>query len=77
MKIGERKNEYGRPLFEMVCETCGEEYTVTGPDSVDGPGWENCLAPTCKSYDIERDLDLLLFPFEAAELDTPRVGGPN
>lgn len=57
--LGFDLNEYGTMLSRHVCETCGQGFTVTPAAPLDSKGWDNCLAPTCASYDVNRDLDRL------------------
>lgn len=52
-------NEYGTPVSAHVCQTCGAEFTVCPPVDDGRPGWDNCLAPECPSYDVTRDADLM------------------
>lgn len=53
-------NEYGTPVAEFVCKTCGKPYTVCPvPKPRSERAWENCLAPECPSYDPKRDADKL------------------
>jgi hypothetical protein len=54
MKIGEHTNEYGIRVTEHMCETCGEEFTLT-PGADD---WPDCLSDKCDSYDPDRETDL-------------------
>ncbi len=78
MRLGEgTPNGHGLSEYEMVCETCGRDYTVTSSTVPDGAGWENCLAPDCKSYDITRDPFHMFDPEEATALDLPRSGDVN
>lgn len=52
-------NEHGTPVSIHVCTACGDEFTVC-PASTDGRFGDECLAPLCPSYDIDRDVDYLL-----------------
>ena len=58
MKKGEQFNEYGTLVGVFECDTCGTEYTVC-PNPTNPDNFQNCLAPSCDSYDIKRDVDLL------------------
>ena len=58
MRTGESVNEFGTPVSTHVCDTCGEPFTLCPAQGEDKPGWENCLAETCPSYDLSRDIDL-------------------
>lgn len=53
-KIDMSTNEYGSPISVHRCPDCGDEFTVCPPV---GDDWGGCLAPTCKSYDPDRDMD--------------------
>lgn len=56
-------NEYGTPVAAGICDTCGQDYTVSPPPEPDHYDcWRNCLTPECASYDIERDADLWFEP---------------
>lgn len=55
MKIGEGVNEYGTPVSIHKCQACGDEYTVCPPCPTENNG--GCLAPTCESYDPDRDVE--------------------
>ncbi len=59
MKTGEEKNEHGIVVSTHACNTCGIGFTVCPAIPDDKDGWENCIAPECKSYDPERDIDVL------------------
>lgn len=59
MKIGMSRNECGTLISLHRCETCGKEFTLCPARSDDAPGWENCLARDCASYDEARDADRL------------------
>ena len=52
------KNKYGAPTSVHVCEDCGDRFTVCPPAN---ENWGGCLSDICKSYDINRDVDALLF----------------
>jgi hypothetical protein len=52
-------NQYGTPVAEGCCDTCGRYYTVVPiPEPEHWRCWNNCLRPDCDSYDITRDADL-------------------
>jgi uncharacterized RmlC-like cupin family protein len=59
-KVGEDVNEYGSPVSHHICCECGDMFTVC-PPVPDGVQYGGCLAETCESYDINRDVDALLF----------------
>jgi len=65
-------NEFGTPVSNHVCATCGVEFTIC-PAIPDGEtGWENCLAPECDSYDSHRDAEVLFkTDSELAQDDKP------
>ncbi len=54
----ETANEFGTLVVEYKCSACGATFTVCpAPDDDNDAAWENCLAPTCASYDPSRDVD--------------------
>lgn len=58
MRIRETVNEYGTPIVEYRCESCGELFTICPAPSVNKDGqWTGCMAPECASYDPDRDVD--------------------
>jgi len=58
--LGYSKNECGTRIALHKCDTCGIEYTVTAPKADYSPeNFQDCLAPECASYDVNRDMDLL------------------
>jgi len=57
-KIGISRNKYGTPVSVHVCDDCGHKFTVCPPA---GDDWGGCLSDNCESYDINRDVDALLF----------------
>lgn len=56
MKLREDVNEYGTTISVYRCEDCGCEFTICPPA---GENWGGCLAESCPSYDIDRDMDRL------------------
>ena len=52
------KNKYGAAVSVHECNDCGDEFTVCPPA---GENWGGCLSELCASYDINRDVDALLF----------------
>jgi hypothetical protein len=60
MHLGYTKNEYGTQVSKHRCDTCGAEFTVCPAVFPESKNWDNCLAPTCSSYDPDRDVDKLL-----------------
>jgi len=58
MRVGESTNEFGTPISVHVCDACGGRFTCCPAIPAGNPHWENCLAVTCPSYDITRDIDL-------------------
>lgn len=57
-RIGLAVNEHGATVTVFVCSTCGFLFTVTG--DIDPDTWgTGCLAESCDSYDVERDVDLM------------------
>lgn len=61
VKVGELRNGFGVSVSLHHCVYCEGSFTVTpATDDAFGLG---CLAETCSSYDLERDVDLF---FEAA-----------
>lgn len=68
MKIGESVNESRTPVSVHVCPDCGARFTVCPPA---GDDWGGCLADTCASYHISRDIDIFFEPMAEAGL----IGG--
>ena len=58
-RIGLARNEYGTTVTVFVCSSCGFLFTVTGDIDPETFG-TGCLAETCDSYDVERDVNLML-----------------
>lgn len=71
MFLGYTTNDYGTPVSEHKCDECGRTFTVC-PIPIDptSPSWAGCLAPECRSYDPERDVDAL---FEQDETCVKRL----
>lgn len=62
MFLRKTTNEYGTPVAEFKCDTCGTIYTICPqPENLDN--WQNCMAEGCESYDPSRDVDWM-FPDE-------------
>lgn len=58
MRLRETTNEYGTPVIEYRCETCGETFTICPAPALENDDqWAGCMAPTCASYDPARDVD--------------------
>ena len=58
MRISETTNEYGTPVVEYRCETCGDLFTICpAPPPENDDQWTGCQAPECASYDESRDVD--------------------
>lgn len=58
MRVRKTNNEYGTPVVEYRCETCGELFTICpAPKPEQDDQWAGCLAPMCGSYDPSRDVD--------------------
>ncbi len=57
-KLGLSTNQYGTEISVHECKGCGSRFTVCPPA---GDNWGGCLAAGCESYDINRDVDALLF----------------
>ena len=57
--LGITLNEYGTKVSEHRCVACGSYFTVCPMVDSNNDGWNGCLAETCASYDITRDIDLL------------------
>ena len=53
------QNKYGTKISVHICNSCGAEFTVCPAKAADAKGWDGCMAPTCKSYDEDRDADKL------------------
>lgn len=58
MYLNDSVNEYGTPVSIHVCDDCENEFTVCPPSD---DSWGGCLSEECESYDINRDVDALLF----------------
>lgn len=57
-RIRETTNEYGTPVGEYRCESCGDVFTVCpAPLPEMDDQWAGCTAPHCDSYDESRDID--------------------
>jgi hypothetical protein len=59
--IGESVNEYGTPVSVLRCASCSAVVSLC-PVSTPEKWGDGCLADTCASYDIERDVDLFFEP---------------
>ena len=57
-ELGLDTNEYGTPISTHVCADCGGSFTVCPPAP---DNWGGCLGDHCESYDINRDVDALMF----------------
>lgn len=69
---GYSENEHGTRISVHICDTCGEEYTVTASqEDFDPENFQNCLGPDCASYDVNRDVDILFMTDE--ELKTQKI----
>lgn len=75
-RIGLVENDYGRPATLMVCEGCGQLFTITGDQSVEDWGGAVCLGLECSTYDVERDVDLTfaIEPWRVRRDDDPAFG---
>ena len=51
-------NEFGTPVLERKCSTCGGNFTVC-PVPENLHDWQDCLSEDCGSYDPDRDVDKL------------------
>lgn len=58
MKIKETTNEHGVPVSHHICDTCGNEYTITSAVEDGTPLSKNCMADECDSYDPMNDIDI-------------------
>ena len=56
--IGLGNNKHGTPVSLHKCDDCGSEFSVCPPAD---ENWGGCLGEGCESYDINRDVDALLF----------------
>ena len=69
-------NEYGTPVTVARCYSCEVVFTVCPPVQ---PGredqWTGCLADTCESYDIARDIGIFFQPLAEAGLVTAEEPG--
>ena len=59
MYIRTEPNEYGTGTSHHVCDTCKGEFTLTPAVGPETPGWGNCMAEGCPSYDPSRDCEPL------------------
>jgi len=71
--LGLSQNRFGTFVSKHRCGNCGNEFTVCPPAN-DPEHWGGCLSENCASYDINRDVDALLF-FGVARLGL-REGKP-
>ena len=61
MYLRETTNDYGRQVSEFKCEACGRVFTVCPAVSPKGrEQWAGCLADECPSYDIGRDVEMIV-----------------
>lgn len=74
MHLGYTTNEYGTRVSQHRCDACGSEFTVCPAAFPEAVGWNNCLAPTCPSYDPNRDVDKVLDEGKAEIVQAPAVG---
>lgn len=70
------ENEYGTGTTFFVCDSCGDEYSITPAVKKDMLGdWQNCLSEGCASYDPHRDADVLFCSTE--ELQKKKIVSIN
>lgn len=74
MHLGYTKNGYGTLISKHRCDACGTEFTVCPAAPPEKRGWDNCLAPTCPSYDASRDVDKLFEEGKVQLVQAPPVG---
>lgn len=48
-------NRYGVRVTSFRCKTCGAVFTIC-PAPENEAWWQNCLSPSCESYDESRDM---------------------
>lgn len=67
--IREGINDYGTPVSWFNCDDCGDEFSVCPAVPEDQRDeWDGCMADTCTSYDIERDVSIFFEPMAEAGL---------
>ena len=71
---GYDKNEFGTLISKHTCDACGEDFTVCPAQHPESKGWDNCLAPNCKSYDAARDVDKMIGEGKCAIRQAPPKG---
>lgn len=71
--LGTRQNEYGTTVSVHQCGTCAGEFTVCPPVPENSPGWGDCLADNCPSYDPARDADILFMSHAEIAREKPVV----
>ena len=59
MRLGTALNEYGTPVGVHRCDSCSRWFTVCPDDTSADAQWAGCLAETCDTYDVTRDVDLM------------------
>lgn len=57
-RIGLGLNSYGKVVSIHRCRSCGNVFSVVPPVTDEEFG-DGCLAETCATYDLSRDIDLL------------------
>jgi hypothetical protein len=72
MRLRETTNEYGTPVAEYRCQTCGEIFTICpAPEPEKDDQWKDCLARECSSYDESRDIDKWFEDGRVRSIDNP------
>jgi hypothetical protein len=64
-------NEYGTPITVATCAECGGDFSVCPaipPEDFEQRWGTGCLADTCPSYDLGRDIDIFFEPMAEAGL---------
>jgi len=73
MKIKETKNKHGVPVSHHICDTCGQDYTITSAVEDGTPLSKNCMADNCASYDPDNDADIMFTTDEEIAREKPIV----
>jgi len=74
MWISYALNEYMTPVSVHKCDECDSIFTVCPAISPERIGWDRCLAPTCLSYDPDRDADKM---FDEGKVQFRPIRGSN
>ena len=73
MKIKETTNEHGVPVSHHICDTCGNNYTITRAVEDGTPLSKNCMDDGCASYDPDNDAEIMFMTDEEIAREKPLV----